>query len=47
MKISIKAAYVLLFILCVACVLRFYHIDYQSVWLDEICSIMEANPKTP
>lgn len=29
-----------------ATILRFYHIDFQSVWLDEICSIIEANPET-
>jgi mannosyltransferase len=40
----IKSNYIVLLILVVATGLRFYHIDYQSVWLDEICSILEANP---
>lgn len=40
----IKENYILLIILLVAAILRFYHIDYQSVWLDEIHTINEANP---
>jgi hypothetical protein len=40
----IKENYVLSIILLVAAILRFYHIDYQSVWLDEIHTINEANP---
>ena len=40
----IKSNYIVLLILVLATALRFYHIDYQSVWLDEICSILEANP---
>lgn len=40
----IKSNYIILLILILATVLRFYHIDYQSIWLDEICSIIEANP---
>lgn len=39
-----KSTYILVFIIILAITLRFYHIDYQSVWLDEICSITEANP---
>ena len=39
-----KENYVLIIILIFASVLRFYHIDYQSVWLDEIHTINEANP---
>ena len=41
----IKSNYTVLLILVLATALRFYHIDYQSVWLDEICSILEANPE--
>lgn len=46
MKITnwIKENYLLTIILSVAAILRFYHIDYQSVWLDEIHTINEANP---
>lgn len=40
----IKSNYIILLIIILAAVLRFYHIDYQSIWLDEICSILEANP---
>lgn len=40
----ITSNYIVLLILVLATALRFYHIDYQSVWLDEICSILEANP---
>jgi mannosyltransferase len=40
----IKSNYIILLILILATVLRFYHVDYQSIWLDEICSIIEANP---
>lgn len=37
--------YVLILILLIGAVIRFIHIDYQSVWLDEIHSLNEANPK--
>lgn len=40
----IQTNYIILLILIVASALRFYHVDYQSVWLDEICSITESNP---
>lgn len=40
----VKQNYILTLILVVAAVLRFYHIDYQSVWLDEIHTINEADP---
>lgn len=43
-KLTINSNYLLLIIIGVSVILRFYHIDYQSVWLDEICSITEANP---
>lgn len=47
MKIStlIKENYILITILIIASILRMYHLDFQSVWLDEIHSINEANPK--
>lgn len=40
----IKSNYLILIILAIATAMRFYHLEYQSVWLDEICSITEANP---
>lgn len=36
---------ILLLILFLASALRFYHIDFQSIWLDEIHTMNEANPK--
>lgn len=39
-----KSNYALFVILFVAAVLRFFHVDYQSVWLDEIHTLNEANP---
>jgi mannosyltransferase len=41
---ALKSYYALFVILFVAAVLRFFHIDYQSVWLDEIHTLNEANP---
>jgi len=43
-KNFIRSNYSIILILILASSLRFYHIDYQSVWLDEICSMIEANP---
>ena len=40
----IKDNYLLILVLCVAAILRFYHLDYQSVWLDELHTLNEANP---
>lgn len=42
-----SANYLLPLILVVAAALRFYHIDYQSLWLDEVCSMIEANLSVP
>lgn len=39
-----KENYLLIAILCVAAVLRVYHIDYFSLWMDEVNTINEANP---
>ena len=39
-----KNNYVLTIVLLIAAMLRFYHIDYQSVWLDEVHTLNEANP---
>ena len=39
-----KNNYCLTIVLCIAAILRFYHIDYQSVWLDEVHTLNEANP---
>lgn len=40
----IKSNYLLTIILTVAAILRFYHIDFQSVWIDEIHTLNESNP---
>ena len=42
---KIKENYILISILILAAILRFYHIDFQSIWLDEIHTMNEANPK--
>lgn len=42
--LKIKKNYVLVIILVVGALLRFYKIDFQSVWLDEIHTLNEANP---
>lgn len=41
----ITSNYLILIILMIATGMRFYHLEYQSVWLDEIASITEANPE--
>jgi hypothetical protein len=41
---KIKNNYILIAILIFAAILRIYHIDFQSVWLDEIHTINESNP---
>ena len=41
---KIKENYLLITILVFAAILRFYHIDFQSIWLDEIHTMNEANP---
>lgn len=43
----IKENKILLVILFLASTLRFYHIDFQSIWLDEIHTMIEGNPKMP
>lgn len=40
----LKKNYILISILVFGGILRFYHIDFQSVWLDEIHTLNEANP---
>lgn len=40
-----KGNYWLALILLFAVVLRIYHIDYQSLWLDEVLSMNDVNPK--
>jgi 4-amino-4-deoxy-L-arabinose transferase-like glycosyltransferase len=37
--------YLLIIILFLAAVLRIYHIDFQSIWLDEIHTLIETNPE--
>ena len=43
----IKENYILFIILFLAAALRFYHIDFQSIWLDEVHTMIEGNPKMP
>lgn len=40
-----KENYVLVSILVLAAFLRFYHINFQSLWLDEVLTFKETNPK--
>jgi hypothetical protein len=40
----VRKNFILSIILFVAAVLRFYHIDFQSVWLDEIHTMVEVSP---
>lgn len=40
----IKNNYILILILILGTILRLYHIDFQSIWLDEIHTMIEANP---
>lgn len=40
----IKQNSILIAIMAVGAFLRFYHIDFQSAWLDEIHTLNEANP---
>lgn len=42
---KIKENYLLVGILILAVILRIYHIDFQSIWLDEIITMRECNPK--
>ncbi len=42
---KVKNNYILLAILVFAAILRFYHIDFQSIWLDEIHTMNESNPE--
>ena len=44
---KLKNNYWLLAILVLGSMLRFYHIDFQSIWLDEIHTMNEANPNIP
>jgi mannosyltransferase len=40
----LKENYGIVGILVIAAILRLYHLDYQSVWLDELHTINEASP---
>ena len=42
----IKENKLLLLILFVGAVLRFYKVDFQSLWIDEVLSMNDANPAT-
>lgn len=44
---KIKENYLLVIIILFAAVLRLYHIDFQSIWLDEIHTMIEGNPRMP
>lgn len=37
----------LILIIVLGTFLRFYHLDYQSIWLDEIHTMIEGNPSLP
>lgn len=41
----LKNNYSLSIILIIAAILRFYHSDFQSIWLDEILSMNNSDPK--
>lgn len=41
----LKRNYILIGILMLAAALRFYHLDFQSLWLDETLTMKDANPK--
>jgi hypothetical protein len=43
---QLKSNYTLFIILIIGLILRFYNIDYQSIWLDEIHTMNESNPET-
>lgn len=43
----IASNYLIIIILIIASAMRLYHLTYQSIWLDEIASITEANPALP
>ncbi len=41
---TLKKHYILTIILVIGVILRLYHLDFQSVWLDEIHTLNDANP---
>lgn len=41
----LKENYLLVIILALGAFLRFYKLDFQSIWLDEIHTMIESNPK--
>ncbi|MGL2965401.1 glycosyltransferase family 39 protein [Flavobacterium sp. XGLA_31] len=41
----LRENYILIAILLLSVFLRFYHLDFQSIWLDEIFTMNETNPK--
>lgn len=43
---QLKSNYILFIILIIGLILRFYNLDYQSIWLDEIHTMNESNPNT-
>jgi mannosyltransferase len=43
-KFLTKNNYILFIIIVIALILRIYHLDYQSMWIDELWSYNAANP---
>lgn len=44
---KIRESYALFLILLLASILRFYHLDFQSAWLDEAHTLVVTDPKYP
>ncbi len=44
-KALVKENYLLLLILILAAALRIYNLNFQSLWMDEVLSLNDANPK--
>jgi uncharacterized membrane protein len=47
MQINRKINYILISILLLGIFLRFYHINFQSAWLDEVLNLKESDPSVP
>lgn len=43
----IKENKILVFIVLIGSILRFYKLDYQSLWIDEIFSMVQSSPENP
>lgn len=42
---ELKKNYILIIIIFIATALRLFHLDFQSIWLDEIITMKECDPK--